>query len=269
MALPVGTHTGRVGISSYPASGDQAAGADFAAERSIDRNLAAGLLSLLGGECQFSGTQLSTGDEVPAGEWLILDDSGYPLYVKTTSASQIIFGAASGSQDLYAALDVEGGVSPDRATGDLDGVGFATVPTGNPAPSDHAFLLGTGAVTASSFTSFTYAEGAYRESISEHLPDVDITVGAEGGNQIQVTVQVREYSGEDLDGLITAQALSFCWLSDSTLGAETTIAPNVGGRPGWVRWFLRSLPTFPGSSWPTPRDSSGLILTRVGPRHFI
>lgn len=216
-----GEFTGRVGLAAYGQDGDHLGTLDLADERAVDRNTALGLANLLGGEGQLTGTAFSTGTTVAAGSWLLYDDSGYPFYRKTTGTTAITFGAASGNQDLYAIITLQAAVSPDLVDESLTGITFSTVATGGAAPANHCLKLGTGAVTASSFTSFTYDAGIYRAytlvshdhtvvgaavpiaglaaAVQDLFGYIDWgTPAAETGNTITVAGQVKDLAGNSL-----------------------------------------------------------------------
>lgn len=208
-----GVHTGRVGITSFFETGDTSNGDDFENEKLVNRTLGRGLVSMLGGEGQFSGTPLSTGSDMPAGEWIILDDSGYPHYRKTTSGTAITFVAASGSQDLYAIITLVSGVASDLADEAVANVEFETVLAGGAAPAPHAVKLGNGSVTASAFTAFTYDAGIWQEPINnldgaglEYETDGQLRIaaaaagdGIQGGGGSALAIDVSDFSGEGVE----------------------------------------------------------------------
>lgn len=238
-----GEYTGRVGLAGYGKDGDHVGELDCADERAVDRNTALGLAAQLGGEGQLTGTAFASGTTVPVGSWLLYDDSGYPFYRKTTGTTSITFGAASGDQDLYAILTLQAGVSPDLIDEGLTGITFQTVAKDAGAPANHALKLGTGAVTASSFTSFTYAAGIYRAftmvshdhtivgaaipiaglaaAVQDLFGYVDWgTPAAETGDTITVAGQIKDLGGNSLAAVITLTLR----VSDTEAGAASATA---------------------------------------------
>lgn len=256
MALPRGTYTSRHGIRSYFPAGVQSCGADNSDEALSIIDALLGVVNALGGEGQLSGTALSTGTNVAAGEWIILDDSGYPHYRKTTGNTAITFGSGA-SQDLYAILTLQAGVSPDLVDESLTGISFTAVAAGGAAPANHSLKLGTGGVTGSSFTSFTYADGVkLHDDLRDLLPRVVFTIGAEGSNEISVTVQFEDWAGADL----TERCVAFCWLGDTAYAAETGDVPSGG----WTATTgtLVSTQTTNASGW-FMTDANGTMVIKL------
>jgi len=174
MAYPRGSWSGRIGISSYAADGDPMSAADLEAEMTVIRALARGLAKLMGPSAatgsQIAGTKFSSGSSVPAGAWVIFDNSGYPHYREIGGSTPIYAGASGTSMKLYAVLKLESGISPDLVDSDLDAIEFWAYGLSDPAPS-HSLLLGqgTGAVSGNlfNFTSFTWQSGAYQVSLDD------------------------------------------------------------------------------------------------------
>ncbi len=66
--------------------------------------------------------------------------------------------------------------------------------------------------------------GQISSELADAMPTVDISVGAESSDTIQVAVQLKDIQGNNLSGNYLIRA----WLSDSQYGAECSAAPNNG-----------------------------------------
>lgn len=117
----------------------------------------------------------------------VLDDSGYAYWGYFASNQTITFDATSGTLSLYAVPKQASGVSPAIADGGLADFDFIARSTAAPA---HSLLLGSGSVTASSFTSFT-EETTLRVVVGHVAAKIVSDVDAD------TKIQVEESADED------------------------------------------------------------------------
>lgn len=86
-----------------------------------------------------------------------------------------------------------------------------------------------GDVTDSRAIIFNPAEGEIQKEtldadVQGRVPTVGFTIGAESGNARDITIQLKDVSGNNLSAVRAIEI----WLADSTTGWELTTAPNGG-----------------------------------------
>jgi len=174
-----------------------------------------------------SGAAITSGTTVPAGAILAWVDS-YPIYRVWTSAKAITFEATSGTLDLYL---VVGRRTDADAVGEtamvglaLDDVTFTARTSGSAAPA-WSVLMGSGSVTASSFTSFTAATGL--RTVMEHASTHQHGGSDEVGTATPAANAIPKANASGrLDG----------WVTDATTSAKgkVQLAADGGTTAGTV-----------------------------------
>ncbi len=106
-----------------------------------------------------------------------------------------------------------------------------------------------------SVAGLTQASGLADE-IADAMPKVDLSVGSESSDTIQVTVQLQDIQGNNLSGNYLIRA----WLADSQYGAECTTAPNNG--TNWSTGTVLETQTT-DKRWLTITDGTGKAVLDV------
>lgn len=95
------------------------------------------------------------------------------------------------------------------------------------------------------------------DTVADLIPQVDISVGSESGDTIEVTVQVRDCQNNDNANRFVVHA----WLADGQYGAETTTAP--GGTVSWTTGTAIEEITAK-KRWTTVTDATGAAVLSIG-----
>jgi hypothetical protein len=117
--------------------------------------------------------------------------------------------------------------------------------------------IGNLAVTSGKLAAASVTEAKLADTIADAIPTITLSVAAESGNTIAVTVQ-----GKDIQGNNNANRFLFhCWLSDAAYGAETATAPD-----GTVSFTTGTLlqETTTKKRWLAVGDATGKAILSIG-----
>jgi len=207
-------------------TGDTLDAACYNAGQRARTAIARALASLGYGEGLYRGgaldeTELETsGTEYPASTILVEDDSGQVFAFDETTATAITFTDEDGALALYAVVELQSGVSPAGATGD---VVLEAQLAASAAPL-HSLKLGTGDATAAAFTSFAETAGVRVNKLRIGAgDDADLYLYANNGDanlpgiRYQASGNVWQLSN---DGTT--------WISIPTVGGVSSVFGRTG-----------------------------------------